>query len=183
MKSNVQIVQPPAQINQGAPLNREQRRAARKETSKPSQPSKHTAENSPVGRSINKAKSDFEFKNLIFSTRIQILEMQDGCDGTVMLASLAVVIGTVAQAGASQFGSEPPWVRQLHGALRTVEAMCRAGYKWQAKYAQAMEIAVGIAAQDRPELDADKFIKAWDLAIGFADRIFDHNISDEEVST
>jgi hypothetical protein len=171
MKANVKIAQLTA-------MNRAQRRAKKQ----PMQRSVHTAQNSPVGRVINKARSAFEFKNQIFSLRIQILEMIDGCDATETLASLAVVIGTVAQAGASQHGSEPAWVRQLHGALRTVEAMCHAGYKWQAKYSAAMEIAVGIAAQDRPELDPDSFMAAWDLAVGFADRIFDHNIADEEVS-
>jgi len=171
MKANVKIAQLPA-------LNRAQRRAKKQ----PRQHSAHSAENNPVGRSINKARSNFEFKNQIFSLRIKILEMQDGCDATETLASLAVVIGTVAQAGASQFGSEPAWARQLHGALRTVQTMCREGYKWQSKYSAAMEVAVGIAAQDRPELDADTFIAAWDAAVGFADRIFDHNISDEEVA-
>jgi len=165
----------------GVPLNREQRRATRKAAHKAIQ-QKNTASNSPVGRSINKARSDFEFKNQIFSLRIKILEMVDGCDATETLASLAVVIGTVAQAGASQYGSEPAWVRQLHGALRTVEMMCHDGYKWQSKYAAAMEIAVGIASQDRPDLDEKTFISAWDAAIGFADQIFDHNIAECEIS-
>lgn len=165
-------------------LNREQRRAAKRCPQKPSQQQQANkrAEQSPVGRMVTRDTAEAAFKSLILNTRIKILTMDDGVDATEMLASLAVVVGTVCEAGAQQFGHAPPWVRQLHGALRTVQTMCLAGYKWQSQYAAALDCAVGIAAQDRPELDARIFMDAWDGARGLADIIFAHQVCAGDVA-
>lgn len=165
-------------------LNRKQRRAAKRCQQKPNQQNqkRQRAVQSPVGRLVTRDTADAEFKSLILTTRIKILTMNDGIDATEMLASLTVVVGTVCEAGAQQFGRELPWVRQLHGALRTVLAMCLAGYKWQSQYAAALDCAVGVAAQDRPELNAQIFIDAWDGARGLADIIFAHQVCAGDVT-
>lgn len=186
MRANPEIARIGAQLAQadGIPMNRELRRAAKHCSQKPSQQSKarQLAAQSPVGRLIARDTADAEFKSLILTTRIKILTMDDGVDATEMLASLAVVVGTVCEAGAQQFGHAPPWVRQLHGALRTVQTMCLAGYKWQSQYAAALDCAVGVAAQDRPELDAQIFTNAWDEARGLADIIFSHQVCAGDVA-
>lgn len=163
--------------------NREQRRAAAKrQTQNPHHQARQRAEQSPVGRMVTRDTADAAFKSLIITTRIKILTMDDGADATEILASLAVIVGTVCEAGSRQFGRELPWVRQLHGALRTVLAMCLAGYKWQSKYAAALDCAVGVAAQDRPELDVRIFTNAWDGARGLADIIFAHQVCAGDVA-
>jgi hypothetical protein len=135
------------------------------------------AQLTPIGRLYKRENAEEGFKSLILTTRIKILTMDDGSDATEMLASLAVVIGTVCQAGSNQYKAEkPPWVRQLHGALRTVQDMCLNGYLWQAQYAAAMERAVEIASEDRPDMDARIFFEAWDKAVGFADVIWAHQV-------
>jgi hypothetical protein len=131
---------------------------------------------------ITRDTADAAFKSLILNTRIKILTMDDGADATEMLASLAVVVGTVCEAGSQQFGRALPWVRQLHGALRTVLAMCLAGYKWQSQYAAALDCAVGVAAQDRPELDVRIFTTAWNGARSLADIIFAHQVCAGDVA-
>ena len=113
----------------------------------------------------------------ILKETIKILTMDDGADATEMLASLAVVIGTVCEAGGNQYrAAKPPWVRQLHGALRTVQDMCLHGYLWQSQYAAAMERAIEIASEDRPDLDVRIFFDAWDKAVGVADLIWAHQV-------
>lgn len=135
------------------------------------------AQLTPVGRLYKRENAEASFKSLILDTRIKILTMEDGADATEMLASLAVVIGTVCEAGSNQYKAEkPPWVRQLHGALRTVQDMCLNGYTWQAQYAAAMERAVEIASEDRPDMDVRIFFDAWDKAVGFADLIWAHQV-------
>lgn len=135
------------------------------------------AQLSPIGRLYKRENAEEGFKSLILTTRIKILTMDDGADATEMLASLAVVIGTICEAGSNQYKAEkPPWVRQLHGALRTVQDMCLNGYLWQAQYAAAMERAVEIASEDRPYLDVRIFFEAWDKAVGFADVIWAHQV-------
>jgi hypothetical protein len=79
-------------------------------------------------RDTRQAKASEEFADQLITTRISMLSAQDGEDATELLARLSVVIGTPCEAGARQHGRDQPWVRQLHGALRTIQSMCLDGY-------------------------------------------------------
>lgn len=143
----------------------------------------------PVARAYQRAgtqsdqqRAQAEFADQLLTTRITMLSTQDGDDATELLARLAVVIGTPCEAGARQYGHTYPWVRHLHGALRTIQAMCLAGYRWQAQYALALDRAVQIAAEDHHELDAATFTQAWVEANGLASNILRHSITPDAIA-
>jgi hypothetical protein len=110
---------------------------------------------------------------LILSTRMLLYAAQDGEDATELLAQLMEIIGPMTECGAQQWPDQP-WVRQLHGQLRSVESMCLAGYKWNYQYANAMDRAVELATEIRPGLDVDVFTEAWKCSVGVAKLIRTH---------
>lgn len=122
-----------------------------------------------------------EFNSQLLSTRIKLLSATDGEDATDLLACLAVVIGTPCEAGARTLGHDPLWVRQLHGALRTIQEMCLSGYVWRAQYALALDHAVDIAGQQRPELDPTVFTQAWIEACHLCTEILNHSVRADSV--
>jgi len=99
-----------------------------------------------------------------------------------MLAKLSVIIGTPCEAGARTVGRSAPWVRQLHGALRSVQAMCLAGYKWNASFAPALERAIDLAEEHQNGLPVDVFTKAWIEANGMATLVLAHRVDAETVA-
>lgn len=127
------------------------------------------------------AETAAEFNSQLLSTRIKLLSADHGTDATDLLACLAVVIGTPCQAGASQYGHDLPWVRQLHGALRTIQAMCLAGYTWQAQHALALDRALEIAGQQRADLDNTTFVEAWKEACHLCTEIMNHSVRADSV--
>jgi hypothetical protein len=125
--------------------------------------------------------SDAEFQSQIVEVKIKMLMAEDGEDATELLSLLAVVIGAPAQAGAAAGMYNQPWVRQLHGALRSIQDMCMHGYTWQARYALPLTRACEIAGQDQPEVSVDVFIKAWLDACLMSEMIMAHTVDAEAV--
>jgi len=125
--------------------------------------------------------TDAEFQNQITTVKIKMLMADDGEDATETLAVLATVIGAPAQAGAAAGMYNQPWVRQLHGALRSIQDMCMHGYTWQSRYALPLTRACEIAGQDQPEVSVDVFIKAWLDACLMSEMIMAHTVDAEAV--
>lgn len=126
--------------------------------------------------------SDVEFQSQITTVKIKMLMMEDGEDATDLLSLLAVVIGTPAQAASLAGLYDQPWVRQLHGALRTVQDMCLHGYRWQDRYALSLTRACEIASQDQPALSPEVFLQAWADACVMCDMILRHEVDDQVVA-
>ncbi len=110
----------------------------------------------PVEAAIQRARvkrQDAEYASQALTVRLMILEAEDGQDATELLARLSVVIGYPCQAAAQVYGElMPAWAKQLHGALRTIQQMCLEGYRWQSKYALALDRAVELALEPRFDL-------------------------------
>lgn len=123
-----------------------------------------------------------EFADQALTLRIKLLDAEDGVDATELLACLAVVIGTPCEAGARQFTPQPPWVRQLHGALRSVMWMCLEGYRWDSTAALALSRAVELATEERPELDAELFTQAWVEANALCNQILNHSVTPDAIA-
>lgn len=78
--------------------------------------------------------------------RIATLMMIDGEDATEALAHHAWIIGLGAEVALQVVGTEHPALRRLHGALRSVAAMClHHGYCWRADHAMPLEAALAEA--------------------------------------
>jgi hypothetical protein len=129
------------------------------------------------------AQAEADFQSQITTTRMQIYELADGEDATRVLAALAVVIGTPAEAGARTFGRDPAWVRQLHGALRIILDMCvLGGYCWRSDMADALDRAIEIAAQQPTHLPTEHFVPAYHEASGLALQILNHTVTAEAIA-
>lgn len=130
-------------------------------------------------------RAEAEFQAQVTTVRLRLVMATDGDDATDLLAVLAVVIGTPCIFGAQVFG-RTHWVRQLHGALRTIQTMCLDGYHWQAQYALAMDNAVELAAgQDIGEITPalrEQFQQAWLDANAFAGLIHQHQVTKDTVA-
>lgn len=142
----------------------------------------------PVARAVHraehertKAKANEEFCSQILTTRIKAMSADHGSDATELLASLAVAIGTPCEAGAREFGRDHPWVRQLHGALRTIQAMCLAGYRWDSTLAHALDRAIEVAIEHQDAINDETFTAAWLEANGFAGEILRHEVKHNSV--
>lgn len=142
---------------------------------------KHRRKVSPLHNPVGLA---FAKQTLVSSARdikIELYLRDDGDDCTGMLANLAILIGTACSAGAA-IEDRPAWVRQLHGALRTVQHLCMAGYKWQPEYAHAFSRALEIAESKVMTLPVDALFKALHEAHWFSDRIERHVIDGQEIA-
>lgn len=136
-----------------------------------------------AGRHQVRTQAAREFASQLLDTRIKLLSAVHGEDATDLLACLAVVIGTPCEAGARVHGHTHPWVRQLHGALRTVQDLCTTHhYTWRAEYALALDRAVELAGQQRHELDAHVFAEAWAEALWLCNAILSHSVTSEAVA-
>lgn len=123
-----------------------------------------------------------EFKDQILTTRIIMYSIKDGDDATDILARLSIVIGTPCEAGARQFGPVH-WVRRLHGALRTIQSLCiSGGYKWDDQYAPALDVAIKLAVEPRPEIAPAHFIDAWTEASALFRQIMDHTVAPDSIA-
>jgi hypothetical protein len=131
-------------------------------------------------RSVKSAAAK-QFESQLLTVRILMLQAQDGDDATELLSTLAHVIGTPCECASMQKSREP-WVRQLHGALRTIQTMCMEGYKWQSKYALSLDKAVEVAIKDRHELDQEVFKIAYASAVLFGEDILKHNVGADAVA-
>ena len=124
-----------------------------------------------------------EFNSQTLDLRIKLFAQDDGADATELLACLSVVIGTPCEAGARQFGHESVWVRRLHGALRTVLWMCTDnGYRWDARFAPALDAALEEATKERNELDPEVFTSAWLEANSLSVSILDHTVQRDAIA-
>lgn len=131
----------------------------------------------------HKANAEATFQSQITTARIILWSTPDGVDATELLSLLAVVIGAPCECGARQYGHAPAWVRQLHGAMRSVAAMCLNGYRWDITQTAAIDRAIEIAAEIRLDLEVDTFIDAWKEANGLAFSIERHTFSADQVAT
>jgi hypothetical protein len=122
-----------------------------------------------------KRKAESDFQSQLITTRLKLMLAEDGEDATELLAALAVVIGTPCEA-ASRCGIREPWVRQLHGALRTITSLCLEGYKWRTEYTQALDRAIEVAEESGGGLPIKEFSAAWADATGFAALILAHQV-------
>lgn len=129
-----------------------------------------------------KAKAEETFQSQITTTRLKLWGMQHDEDATEFLSLLAVVIGAPCECGSRQYGHGPAWVRQLHGALRSVAAMCINGYRWDISQAAAIDRAIEIAAETRHDLDVATFIDAWKEANGLAMSIERHTFKADQIA-
>lgn len=125
--------------------------------------------------------SDAEFQSQITTVKIKMLMSQEGEDATDLLSLLATVIGAPAQAGAAAGLHHLPWVRQLHGALRSIQDMCLHGYTWQTRYALPLTRACEIAGQDQPAVSPEVFLQAWLDAALMSEMILAHQIDEQAV--
>lgn len=128
-------------------------------------------------------QANAEFASQITTARTRIYLTADGEDATELLSQLAIAIGTPAEAGARTFGRDPAWVRQLHGALRTILDMClQGGYRWRADMAHALDRAMEIAV-NRPEgIAPEHFIAAFLEAQALAHQILNHTVTEGAVA-
>lgn len=145
-------------------------------------------QSNPIARACAKAndrkvktEAGEHFEDQLMVTRITMVSAEDGEDATELLSRLAVVIGTPCECGARQ-GIKEPWVRQLHGALRTIQAMCLEGYKWQRQYALALDRAIEVAGEERHELDPVTFQDAWVEACALSTQIMNHTVGADAVA-
>lgn len=129
-----------------------------------------------------KAQAAQDFASQLLTTRLNLWAMRQDEDATDIIAQLVVVIGTPCEAGAQTFGREAPWVRQLHGALRTLQTMCLAGYRWQETAAPALDRALDLAAVDHAAITPETFTKAWKEANGLAAIVLAHQVSKESIA-
>ena len=131
-------------------------------------------------------RAEAEFQSQITTARTRLLLATDGEDATELLGMLAVIIGTPCDYGALVHG-RTPWVRQLHGALRTIQTMCLDGYHWQARYALAIDNAVSLAAsQDIGEVTPalrKHWEQAWLDANHFSNLIDQHLVDKDTIAT
>jgi hypothetical protein len=129
------------------------------------------------------AQAEAEFASQITTVRLNIYQLADGDDATRILAALAVVIGTPAEAGARTYGRDPAWVRQLHGALRGIVDMClQGGYRWRTDMAAALDRAVEIAVVRPDHLPAEHFESAWLEANALAVQILSHSVTEGAIA-
>jgi hypothetical protein len=139
------------------------------------------AERNRFAIAASKQRADREFASQILTVRVILYSIGHGEDATELLARLAVVIGTPCEAGARQFG-KVPWVSQLHGALRTIQALCLRGYTWDAQYAHPLNAAIDVATQPRPELTPANFVSAWTEASALFETIMRHKVDAESIA-
>jgi hypothetical protein len=77
----------------------------------------------------------------IRTLRVQVYVQPDGAECTAVLARLAWILGMAAEAELAANGPTPA-LRKLHGALRTVQGMCLAGYRWNVPAPAGLELAL-----------------------------------------
>ncbi len=106
---------------------------------KPRQPVRFIpAHRNPVGKAVAIARMDRAQR----SERIQVLLLEDGEPVTSVLADLSWMIAVGCETAIHALGLHHPTSRTLHGALRSIEAMClRNGYRWDITQALAIEAA------------------------------------------
>ena len=162
------------------PENQPKECEVRKTTKHGRKPDAYDKLNNPVARAVARKRIDKmadvfaeQMTSLISSTRILLYMAQDGEDATELLAQLLEIIGPMCECGARQW-PDAPWVKQLHGQLRTIESMCLSGYRWNSEYADAMDRAVELAVEVRPDLDVEIFSESWQGAVVFAKLIRKH---------
>jgi hypothetical protein len=127
-----------------------------------------------------RAKAEAAFQSQLLSTRVKLWALTDGDDATDVIAPLMVVIGTVCETGAATFGRDAPWVRQLHGALRTLQSLCiHNGYRWRIEVAPVIDAAIDLAElHGRAMRDEEVFVEAWEAANGAAVLVLAHQVDE-----
>ena len=138
----------------------------------------------PISRAFVINRVQATHADRIIIARTQLYQADHGQDATELLASVAVCIGGACQLAASlELYQTDARVRMLHGALRTVQAMCLAGYKWQSEYAHALNAAIVTAQALLADLKAtpEQILQAARDAEGFADEIMQHAVRVDSV--
>lgn len=112
--------------------------------------------------------------------QIQALMLEDGEECSGMLADYALIVGTACEAGAMTKGREP-WVRQLHGTLRSIIDLCTHGYGWRYDQAMAMQNSLELANEKLFQLPNKELSEAFQSARVLAHQIATKAIKGDEV--
>lgn len=133
----------------------------------------------PVHGAVVRAKLNSAVRDL----KIGFLIAETGDDATDNLAELALVLTPICVGGMAQHGREQPWVRVLHGALRTLQAMCLNDYRWDRTYAPALENALDLALAHMPSIETRFLVAATQQGYNFADLIKAHQVTPNTVAS
>ena len=99
----------------------------------------------------------------------------DNSDATGLLSRLAEFIGMAAE-GERLANGFTPRMKVLHGALRNVQGMCLAGYRWNSAFAGSMDKAMQLAIEvvhEKPDHSA----AAIPSARHFSNLILNHKVT------
>jgi hypothetical protein len=100
------------------------------------------AHRNPVARAVAKHAMEQAAR----TERIATLLMQQDEEATETLAHLAWIVGVGCETALQVHGPQSPLTKRLHGALRTVQAMClQHAYRWQAQHAVPLQAALAEA--------------------------------------
>jgi hypothetical protein len=156
---------------------------------KPRVKRKHASKGNPVARLFHRLDLEAQgvdyaraLQKLATSIKLRMFAFDDGADATDLLADLMETIGPTTETFAQQYGAHVPKTRQLHGALRTVQAMCLAGYKWDARYAESLDVALDMAFEIPKDLDPFVFADSLNASQGLAQVIRDHTLKDDDIA-
>jgi hypothetical protein len=156
---------------------------------KPKARRKHASKGNPVARLFRRLDletqgADYaqELQRMATSIKLRMFAFDDGADATDLLADLMEAIGPTTETFAQQYGAQMAKTRQLHGALRTVQAMCLAGYKWDARYAAPLDVALDLAFEIPKDLDPFVFAHSLNAAQGVARIIRAHMLSADDIA-
>lgn len=129
-------------------------------------------------RQAQAERADAEYQSQLLTTRLKVWATAEGDDATDLIAALFVVIGTPCEAGARVHGRESVWVRQLHGALRSLSDLClHNGYRWRTACAPAIDRAIDLAEEHGRDLwICQEFRDALIEANGAAAMVLAHQI-------
>lgn len=96
----------------------------------------------PVAKAVAKRSMEQAARD----ERIATLMLEQDEDATDALAHLAWIVGVGCETALAVHGAQSAATRRLHGALRTVQAVClQHGYRWQAQHAVPLQAALAEA--------------------------------------
>lgn len=138
---------------------------------------KHYRASNPVKDKITRAK----LRSTLLELKVRSYMEDDGEDVTKYLVDLATVIAPVAIGAACQYGKDLPWVRQLLGAMRSIQAMCLNGYRWDSLNAAPLTIALDLAEQHMDEINLSALLIGIEQGLLFGNLIRAHQVTNETV--
>lgn len=141
-----------------------------------SYPNRTLAHAHPVARAIAKKRIRAHMTDI----GVHVFLAEHGADETALLAHLGWMIGLGAETALHALG-DGPTLRRLHGAARQIQALCLAGYHWDAEQAEPLYQAAKLGVEVLIEHDA---IAAHYMpgADTFAERIRNHLVDASDIT-